>query len=258
MGIVESIKKGFALAKKSMDLVLALFVFGAVWNLVNISLMPNVQDPQAPVNPATAMILMVLGIVFIFLSIFVQAGSLGYVRDKIKSGNAALAVFFADGRKYYGRILLVGAMIGLVVGLFAVLAAVLAAVLSAFTIVAAILAVALIVIGVYFGILMFFAPYLVVVDGKSPLDAVKQSVTLVRKNLLAVLGVAGLLILAGFAVGLGLGGAFAGVNLVLKGVVPQILFAVISSFINAFLGVTVTSAFMHLYLGISNNTSGAK
>ena len=90
MGIGEAIKKGFGAARKSKGLVLVLFVFGGIFSLINVFLAPaEGADPNTPPPPA----LVVSGVIFIFLSIYLQAGSMGFVRDLIKSGSAAMKGF---------------------------------------------------------------------------------------------------------------------------------------------------------------------
>ena len=108
MGIGESIKKGFGAAKKSMNLVLVLFIFGTIFSLINVFLAPaEGADPNTPPPPA----LVVSGIVFIFLSIYFQAGAMGFVRNLIKAGSAKLDSFTSSGRKYYLRLLALGVVV---------------------------------------------------------------------------------------------------------------------------------------------------
>ena len=40
MGIIEAIKKGFGVASRNLGLVLVLFVFNLIWNIVNVAIMP--------------------------------------------------------------------------------------------------------------------------------------------------------------------------------------------------------------------------
>ena len=75
MKIRESIKKGLSVATGSMGLVLILFIFGAVWNLINVSLTPRLENPDA----GTTAIIVGVGILFILASIFLQAGFFGFV-----------------------------------------------------------------------------------------------------------------------------------------------------------------------------------
>ena len=249
------IKKGFKVATESMNLVLVLFVFGAVWSVLNVFLAPQLQTPGgAP--PAVAI---VLGILFVLVSFFMQAGSLGYVRDKLKLGKAEFSSFTASGSKYYIPFLLLSLFIALVVGVFIIAAATIAALLAnVMSVLGLVLAVIVAAIGVYAAILMLLAPYFIVVGGQGVIASVKSSISLVRKNLLKLLGITLILVVIGFLTGVVLGLFFALLSAVLKQPpAAQIIFAVLSSLVNAFLGVMVTGSFMTFYLETSNNTVGA-
>ncbi len=250
MGIGEAIKKGFGVAVQSFDLIFTLFAFGLAWNGVNIYYSKKISsEALAAPSPLVA----ILGGAFLLISIFMQGGSLAYVRDKIKTGSAGLSTFTASGIKYYLRILLLGIVIAAIAGAFLLAAGLLTTKLQTIGIV---LAVILGGIGIYLILLVFLAPYIVVVDEGKAFASLSKSVTVVRKNLLLVLAVALLLVAIGFLIGLVLGLLLGLLTVVIKGVASQIVVAVLSSLVNAFLGVVVSASFMHIYL--SHNTSGAK
>lgn len=252
MKIGESVKAGFKVAGGSMNLVLALFVFGAFWNLINVFLTPKLETP----TPQTSALAIAVGLVFIFASIFVQAGSLGYVRDKMKLGAAKLSDFMSAGSKYYLRLLLLGLFIALVVGFFVLIAALAVALLAAtLNALGIAIAVTVGVIGVYVAMLMFLAPYFIVVADQKIIASVKQSMAMVKKNLLVILGIILILIVIGFIFGITLGAVFALLSTAIPQTTAQIIFAVMSSFINAYLGLVVTGSFMNFYLSASNNNT---
>ncbi len=259
MGIGEAIKKGFSITKQSWNLVLTLFVFGAIWNVISVFISPAAGT--TPDTPTTIRIV-ALGLVFILVSIYIQAGSLGYICEKIKQGSANFSKFFELGGKYYVKILLLGLLIALIAGgliLFAALAG--AALQGKLHILGVIVALLLAAVGIYAALLLFFAPYAIVADNEKVIAAVKKSVTLVRQNIGRVLGVLGILIAIGFGIGILLGLAFGALTAAAPGQASQIAFGIMSSFVNAFLGVVVTGSFMSLYLSFSNtsnaNTGGA-
>lgn len=253
MGIGEAIKKGFSITTRSWDLVLTLFVFGAVWNVISIFVNP---DAAAAPDTQTTIKLVAIGIVFILLSIYVQAGSLGYICDKVKQGQASFSRFLELGGKYYFKILILGLVIALIAGGLILLAALAVAGLQgSLNIVGVILALLLAAAGIYVALLFFLAPYAVVADNESPIAAIKKSTKLVKQNIGKVLGILAILIVIGFGVGLILGLVFALLTASIPGQASQIGFGIVSSFINAFLGVVVTGSFMSLYLSISNNNA---
>ncbi len=260
MGIGASLKKGFSVATKSMDLVSILFAFGFLWNLISIF---AIKNPETP-SPQESAIMIVSGVLFILISIFMQAGSMGYVRDVVKTGTAGLASFTANGGKYYGRFFLVGIIVALVAGVFLILASLALAFLGQNpppqNIIGFVLAALADGIGVCFVMLMFLAPYIVVSEDKKAIESLKQSGALVKQDFLRILGIFVLLILIGFGLGLIIGLIFAAISAAGAGesTVAKVIFAALSSFVNAFLGVLVTGTFMTYYLGRNqSNTAGA-
>ena len=252
MGIGESVQKGFGVAKKSTGLILLLSVFGFIFNMVNLTQTPATADANTPPSP----LLIVTGIVFLFLTIFFQAGQLGYVRDKIKTGSAAISNFMSAGGKYYLSILVLGLLISVIIGVFVLLAALVVGMLQNLPVVSVPLAILFAALGIYFVVMLFLSPYAVVVDGKTVKQSIGVSMKLVKKNILPLLGISAVLILIGFGIGLVLGAILAGVgSLVKQELVSQAVFALLSSLVNAFLGIAVTSAFMNFYLALPDRNN---
>ena len=257
MGIVESYKKGLSTALQGYGVVMCLFFFGLAWNLLNIFAANrlNLANPTPQVSGG----LIAAGVVFVLMTVFTQAGSLGFIKTRLKEGRGALGDFFASGGKYYFKILVIALFISMVVGVFVLLAALSASLLGTRSpALSMTLVIFIAAVGVYFTILFFFAPYAAVASDMKAVEALKKSVGLVRQNLLKFVGLAALLVLTGFIAGLILGVVFAGVSLGVKATIPQqIIFAALSSFVNSFLGLFVSSSFMSFYLGLpqSGNTN---
>ena len=254
MGIAESISKGFGVAKKSMNLVLVLFIFGFIFSLANLFLAPPATaGANQPPSPA----LVAVGLVFILLTIYFQGGSMAFVRDVVKNGAAAFGSFTSGGGKYYLRLLLLGLVVSLVIGVFVLLAALAVGFLkNNLAPLGVVLAVFFGALGIYFVVLLFLSPYAAVVDEKGVMESVKLSMKLVKRNILPLVAISLLLILIGFGVGLVLGAILAGVSLVVKAEMPtQVIFALLSSFVNSFLGVFVTGAFMNFYLALPDRNN---
>ena len=246
------VRKGVTTASASLPVVLLLFVFSFVFNLINLSLASKVQTPDTQMTP----LMIGVGFLFVFLTIFMQAGSMGYVRDRIKEGKASLANFTASGSKNYVRILLLSLLIALIIGVFVLLAALLVALLGQkMQTLSMGLAIVVAAIGIYAVILFFFAPYIAIADGKPVMTSMKESIAFVRKNILQVLGISIVLISIGFVIGIGLGFLVGFTAKVIPTAQSQILFAFLSSLVNSFLGLVVTSSFMHFYLSQSAGTA---
>ena len=258
MGIGESIKKGFSATKKSASLISVLFIFGFIFNLVSVLMGPKGAPAAGAATPPPSPAMIVAGVIFIFLSIFFQAGSMGFIRDLIKTGSAKMSDFTASGGKYYLRLLVLGIVVSLIIGVFVLLAALGVAFLKdKLAPLGVLIAIFFGALGIYFVILLFLSPYAAVVDEKGIGESLKISTKLVKKNILTLLGLSGLLILIGFGIGLVLGAILAGLTYVVKQeAVSQVVFALLSSGVNEYLGVVVTAAFMNFYLSLPdrNNT----
>ena len=99
--------------------------------IVGTTVEPVTQQPPVQQLPtgATAMPgpvfspqLLIFSVIFILASVFIQGGSLGSVRDFIKTGSIKLASFPSYGFKYYLRLCGLGLLIGLLVTVIALLA----------------------------------------------------------------------------------------------------------------------------------------
>lgn len=245
MSIFACISKGFSIAKSSGSLVLAVFLFSFVWALINLPFASPANATQPGLMTA------VLGVLFMLISIFIQAGSIGYVEQVAKQGKSSLAVFALAGRKNFLRMLGLGLIVGLGVLILAVLAVlgfVAGAPQAEPNPIAVVVAVVVAVIGLVGLLFLFFAPYAVVVDGKGVFSSLKDSIGIVKKNFVKVLAVGAVLVLIGFAVGFVLGLAAGLLSGVLPGKIGQGAVAMLSSGVNSVLGVITTGSFMALYL----------
>lgn len=246
MSVKTSVGKGFGIARQSMPVVGILSLFSFVWNLINLYYAPQVQqNPQAAISA----VLVVATIVFLLVSIYLQAGTLGYIRDKVKQGQATLSVFTSSAGQYYMRIFGVGLIITSIALLFIVVAAVLVAFLKT---VGVVIAVAVAVIGIYLFCLVLFAPYIIVANDERAVASIKKSVGLVKKNILPVFGISLILVVVAFAVGLLTGVLLGLVNVAAPGPVSRVIYALVSSLLNSFLGVFVYASFMNFYFEVSN------
>ena len=253
--IGASIKKGFSVTRKSLGLLAVLFVFGLVWNLINLFYAQNLTAAEP--NIQESIIILALGLVFILISIFIQGGSLGYVLDVVKQGKSAFSNFTAAGKKYYGRLFVLGLIVSLfLIVLFAAIMLAATFLMDKTFALAVTITVFLATVVICFVVLVFLAPYIMVVDEQKAVASIKKSIVAVRKNLLPLLGVSLLLILIGFGVGLVLGGIQAGLSYVLKQeTATKLIFAVLGSLANSYLGVLVTATFMSFYLALQNSNN---
>lgn len=245
MKVIEAVGKGFNLATKSLSLVGLVFVFNLVWNLSTVPFMTRIQGQDiqgAPVSPMIG----VLSIIFIFVSIFIQGGALGSIREAISSGGAAALKNFANyGKKFYARLL--GLVLLMVVALF--LVSLVIAMITAIPV--PVLNVLLLIIGIIAAIVVFLpffvAFYVLITDDVGVMKAISNSINFIKTNLWRVVGLILLLIL----ISLGLGfvvGVIAGIfSVLLNQAVTQILTGIASSAVNAYLSIVVGAAVIAYY-----------
>ncbi|MFA5084947.1 MAG: hypothetical protein WC482_01115 [Candidatus Omnitrophota bacterium] len=264
MGMLEAIKKGFGVASKNMALVLVLFVFNLIWNIVSITFMPAgalpapgagaAVTPEVP--PQTALATLIFSILFILVSIFMQGGSLGVVRDYIKEGKMKLSQFASYGLKYYLRLF----GLGLIIILFVILVAVIAALIVAATaplnnaiatVIASIVAIAIGLVGLYFVILLVMSPYTMVSDEVGIVESMKRSMRVVKKSFGKILLLLILLVLIAIGIGVLLGVTTGLLTLALPAKTGQIIIGVVNSLFNGYFGIVMMASFMALYMALA-------
>lgn len=263
MNIVDAIKKGFGAANKNLILVVFLFVFNLIWNMINITLAPQAVLPAPgeaatpPVlPPQTAFLVLLTSVLFILLSVFMQGGSMGVVKDYIKEGKAKLGKFASYGLKYYLRLFGLGILIILFVLIVAIIAALIIALTTPLnnvvaTVIASIVAIAIGVAGVYMVLLLVLSPYSLICDDAGVIVSMKKSMRIVRKAFLKVLLLLVLLVLIAIGIGFLLGILTGILTVVLPAGVGQIIIGIVNSLFNGYFGVVMIAAFMTCYLALA-------
>lgn len=252
MGIMDAVKKGFALTAKALPLILILFGFNLVWNLASI---PFAQ-PAATPNPQVTASALGLSLLFILISIFVQGSSLGLVRDTIKEGAMKLSQFVAYGAKYYLRLLLLGILIVLIIAIIALVAAVVVAVTAPLnnvvvTIVAAVIAIAIAAAGLYAILLLMLSPYALVCEELGVVASMKRSMEVVKKSIGKVILLLVVLILIALGAGFVIGFLTGLITAAMPVQASQIVIGVINSAFNGYFGIVMLGSFMAFYLAIA-------
>lgn len=257
MKVVDVIKKGFDITNNSMKLVLVVFIFNLVWNLGVIPF-----TPEAPVgigaDVAMPPALTIISLIFMFISIFIQGGVLGSVRDIVKENNLDLGRFTGYGAKFYVRLLAVAFIILLIIAVIAFIATLIVAASAPtgntfMVIITTIVALIVGGVGVYLVVLLFLSPYILVLEDTGVIESMKRSVAFVKQFLMNVLGLGLLLVLIGFGIGL-LMGILAGIiSLVIKGKFLQAVTGILNGGINAYLTILVTTCFVSYYLALKDS-----
>ena len=257
MGIIEAVKKGFSVATKNMGLLVILIGFNLIFNLASL---PLTVQPGATPSPQLAVVALIFSIAFVLISIFIQGGSLGLVRDYLKQGKMVLGNLTAYGFKYYVKLLGLGILILLIVAIVALIAGIIVAVTAplnnpVITTIAVIIAVA---IGVIAGLLFFvplaMSPYAIVCEEVGIIEAMKRSLQVVRNPFSRVFMVIALfivLILISLGIGLIVGFIVGIVSGFLPAGLGQVLMGIATSIINGFLGLVMMASFMAFYLNLT-------
>jgi hypothetical protein len=270
VNIVECIKKGFVTANKNLMLVLGLLVYNVIVSLVAVPLMGRAPammgaPGQAPAVPAGVGGLMIKALLFnavVFLIwLFIQGGLLNGLKSAVATGaEVTLGQFKEGGKKYYVRLLimsliLIVPLVLIVMGITGLGGVVASKGAAASTGTALIILLLTVVLIAYMVFLFFalFSPYGIVVGELDPIPAIKNSLNMVAKNFLKVLGILALLILIAIAIGVVLGIVLGFITFALRGVpfLVQLVNAVFTGAINAYVIVLASAALMAAYLALA-------
>ena len=259
-GVFESIKRGFGIATKSMNLVLILITFNLIGNIAS---MPFAVAPgQTPSNQAMVGALL-FTIVFVLISIFIQGGALGLVRDIIKEGKMKLASFTSYGAKYYLKLLGLGVLMILIIGIVALAAALIIAVTAPLNnaVVSGIAIAIAITIGIIASLFYFIpfslSPYALICEELGVIASMKRGLVVAKKPFVRVFLLIALfviLVLISLGVGVVFGFIVGLISAALPAMAGKLLMAVVTSVINGYLGIVMMAAFMVYYLGLVANT----
>ncbi|MEA3328381.1 MAG: hypothetical protein U9Q08_01355 [Candidatus Omnitrophota bacterium] len=251
MGTKEAIKKGFMLAGKNWVLVGVLFLLNIFSNLIGLPL-KSIKEGVSPSLSESSLAIGVI-IIFLFLSIFVQAGLLGSVRDIIKKGSTRLNNLFSSGKKFFWRLLGLGMLIGLIIGLLVIFCQgtlALADRVIGNTILKSLGFFIYMILGIItacVSILFFYSPYVLVAEECGIIESVRKSVGFARKFLGSAMGTLALMMLM-------IIGATVVVGILLVPVAVsqrQMIGGILASGVNAYFGLVAMITFMSLYLGLT-------
>ena len=272
MSVVDAIKKGFGIASKNMLLVLVLFVFNLIWNMINVAFIPQGAIPVPGAAPAAVtppaissqvtVLVLIATSIFILVSIFMQGGALGVVRDYVKEGRMKLSQFTSYGMRYYPRLLGLGVLIILFVVIVALIAALIVAVTAPLnnvivTAIAAIIAIAIGLAGVYFILLLVMSPYSLVCDNVGIIESMKRSIGAAQKAFWRVLLLLVLLILIAVGIGFLIGILTGLLTVAIPVKAGQVVIGIVNSIFNGYFGIVIMAAFMTLYLALTGKEKAA-
>lgn len=258
MQILGAIGKGFNVATKSLGLVIVLFVFNLIGSIASLPF--ATITPGAAVSPQLTAGALIFTVVFILISIFIQGGTLGLVRDVIKEGKMKLASLAQYGLKYYLRLLGLGVLIVLIIAIVALAAGLLIAVTAPLnnpvvTTIAVVIAVIIaIVVGLLFFIPFTLSPYAIVCDEVGVVDSMKKALDAARKpftRVFTLLLLVVVLVAIALAIGFVIGFVVGLITTFVPGAIGRGIMMAVTSIINSYLGVVITASFMTYYLSLT-------
>lgn len=252
MKAVEIIGKGFSIAQKNLGLIIVLFVFNALWNIVTALLggpAPDLTNSQLNARLA------IITVIFVLANIFIQGGLLGTLKDTAGTDTGAqLSNFAKYGKKFYLRFLSLAIFVILIVGLGALVIGLIVSIPLALknmavNIIAGLISLLAAGIGLYFLFLIFLSPYSIVVDDAGIFKSMRNSICFIRKSILRTIGLLVLLGLIGLGIAFVLGIIIGLLTVALKlgGTTAQLLAGIISSAVNSYITVVISAALILYY-----------
>ncbi|MBL7158838.1 MAG: hypothetical protein ISS91_04955 [Candidatus Omnitrophica bacterium] len=257
MGIVESVKKGFSMSGKLLNVILIFFILNVIMGLVSLPL----ASPDNVGNPGIAAISFVLSVIFFGIFIFLQGGALGLVRDLHKTGECQMSNFTPYGKKYYLKILglllayiLIALALVLILALFG--SGILAIANNAFT--TTLVGVVVGVIALVTIIVLLFPIYSIVLEDSKVIAAIKKGTQLAWANFWKVLGLFLLLVLISVLISLVIGFLIGLITVPLPFAVTQVIITIVNSAVQSYIPIVMMIALMGYYLGLSKEATASK
>ncbi len=259
MGPLSVIKKGFEVAGKNWGLIVVLFLLNIFSGTIGGPLKTLEED--ASIGVILVGVLTV--IFFLLLSVFIQAGLLGCIREAIKSGQRGIGNMVESGKKYFLRLLGLTLLVGFVVTVLAMFSGVglilLRGAAGGILLRSAgmFISILFVIAAVCAAIALFYSPYILVTDESQIIESMRKSIDFIRRFLAKALGTALLVLLLVIAASIVLAILLIPLAALTGSTeAPSRLFQVIGSILgsglNAYLGIVGMAAFMSLYMGLTS------
>lgn len=257
MGILQSIGKGFSESFRFLKIVLLFFVFNFVIGLIMLPF----AGPQGAGNPQAAAVIFLISLLSILIFIFLQGGVLGLIRDLIKNNSYSMANFVENGKKYYVRILgLFLAIIAVVLVIVVIMALIASGILTLQnnTFTRSLITAVIIVVSLVAVILFLFPIYIIVVEDRGPIEAIKRGIKISLANFWRALGLFLLLLIIAFLAAFAIGVVVALISGALPTTAGQIIMLFVNSLLQSYISIVMMIAFMVFYLGLISQKSGSE
>lgn len=252
MKIFSAAKDGFAQTSKLMGVILIFFIYNLILGLVGLPF----SDPANVGKPGMAVLSIVIGIVSLFVFIFLQGGTLGLIRDALKTGASSLGDFAKYGKKYYLKILgliLIYVVLAIMVVLILALAGYGIMLLGNNIAIRVISATVVTIAALIVVTLLLFPIYSLVVDETGPVAALKKGVSLSKNNFMMTLLMFILMLLVSVIISVVVG-LIAGVAAIPFGAANgKFVLIVANSIVQSYVPIVLMAAFMSFYLSLEGS-----
>ncbi len=254
MKVIQAVGKGFSESAKVLKIVLIFFIVNFVIGLLALPF----GGPQNADNPQAAAMTILISLISILIFIFLQGGALGSIRDLLKTNSFSLSDFVTNGKKYYLKILslflsILAVTLVAIIILVLVSSGILAIANNAFT--RSLITAVIVVISVIAIVLLIFPIYIIVLEEKGPIEAIKKGIRVSLDNFWRTLGLFSLLLIIVFVLAFIIGLLIALINAVLPITVGQIVMLLMNALLQSYFSIVMMIAFMAFYLGLSAQQS---
>ena len=259
MGPLSAIKKGFEVAGKNWGLLVILFLL----NLFS----GTIGGPLKALEEDTSIGIILMGVLtvifFLLLSVFIQAGLLGCIREAIKSGQSGIGNMVELGKKYFLRLLGLTLLVGLVVMVLAMFSGsgliLLRGAAGGIFLKSAgmFISILFVIAAICAAIALFYSPYILVADESQIVESMRKSIDFIRRFLAKALGTALLVVLLIIAASIVLAVLLVPLAALTGSTEDpsrlfQLIGNILGSGLNAYLGIVGMAAFMSLYMGLTS------
>ena len=189
MGAIESLKKGFEVAKKLVPLMCIVFGFNFGASGLMLSIV-GVNPMEEKVREVLGLLLIIFGATFV-MWIFLEGGLFSCINSYIKTGEDKIDTFVGSCAKFFGRLLGVNLLSGIIVGSLFFIGAIITAMFIAmghnknpfFNAIGLIIFGVIIIISMVVSLILLLSHYIIVLHDKKIIESVKDALEMFKNNI---------------------------------------------------------------------------
>ena len=259
MNAFEALRKGWELAKNLIPLMVVILIF----NFISGGILLGVMGVSPDANKISQVSGLVVGLLFVMMIAwgYLEGGIFSGIQSQIKTGQFQLNALPANSGKFFLRLITISILAGVIALIIWLLGAVLTGIIVSlgsnknvfFNIMGAIIMSIAVIASIIISIPLLSSHYIAVVEDTGPISAIKKGFFLFREN-------AGRLFLLFLLLGIIFIAASSVTNLIgillgkvrAAGVIIAVVNLILTSIVNAAIGIFSSSAIMSLILSLSS------